>query len=138
MIWWICLAGGLGAVARAGVDSFVARRWEPWRATLAVNLLGSFVLGVASVALTGGWLVVVGAGLPIARHRKVTICARLHMPVGMKWVGAGFCGAFTTFSSACWQAARELGRERARFAVAYSAVTVAGCILAAWLGTTVG
>ena len=111
MIWWICLAGGLGAVARAGVDSFVARRWEPWRATLAVNLLGSFVLGVASVALTGGWLVV---------------------------VGAGFCGAFTTFSSACWQAARELGREQARFAVAYSAVTVAGCILAAWLGTTVG
>ncbi|MDO5677637.1 MAG: CrcB family protein [Propionibacteriaceae bacterium] len=108
MVWLICLAGGLGAVARAGVDLVVARRWEPWKATLAVNLLGSFILGVASVTLTDGWLAV---------------------------VGAGFCGAFTTFSSACWQAARELGRQRARFAVLYSAATIAGCIGAAWLGT---
>lgn len=108
MIWWICLAGGLGAVSRAGLDAVVARRWAPWKATLAVNLAGSFLLGAVSVMLAGQWLVV---------------------------VGAGFCGAFTTFSSACWQAARELGRGRARFAVAYSVVTVAGCIIAAWLGT---
>lgn len=111
MIWLICLAGGLGAVARAGVDAYVARRWEPWKATLAVNWAGSFILGLTSATLEGRGLAV---------------------------VGAGFCGAFTTFSAACWQAARELGRGRVWFAICYSAVTVAGCLAAAWLGVSVG
>ncbi|GAA4890899.1 fluoride efflux transporter CrcB [Tessaracoccus lubricantis] len=111
MIWLVCLAGGIGAVARAGVDLVIARRWAPWKATLTVNVVGSFILGAASVHLTGGWLSV---------------------------VGAGFCGAFTTFSSACWQAARELGRRRARFAVGYSLVTIVGCLVAAWMGTLTG
>ncbi|MBB1484028.1 CrcB family protein [Tessaracoccus sp. MC1865] len=111
MIWFICLAGGFGAVARGGVDVIVARRWAAWKATLGVNLVGSFILGAASVHLSGSWLAV---------------------------VGTGFCGAFTTFSSACWQAAREFGRRRPEIAVGYSLVTIAGCLLAAWTGTLTG
>lgn len=107
MIWLIAVAGGLGAVARAGVDRLVSQRHPGWVATLIVNLVGSLVLGFSSVALSGPALAV---------------------------VGAGFCGGFTTFSSACWQAARELGRRRAGFAVAYSLTTIAGCLVAVWLG----
>ena len=107
MIWLIALAGGLGAVARAGVDRLATLWFPAWTATLTVNLLGSFALGAASAHLDGAAFAV---------------------------VGAGFCGGFTTFSSAGWQAARELGRRRVAFAVGYTAVTVAGCLTAVWLG----
>lgn len=108
MIWLIALAGGLGAVARAGIDRLVTRRLPAWVATLIVNVVGSLLLGVASARLDG-------AALAAA--------------------GAGFCGGFTTFSSACWQAARELGRRRPAFAVGYTLATVAGCLTAVWVGT---
>ena len=110
MIWLVALAGGIGAVARAGVDRLVARRHAAWLATIGINIAGSFILGLASAALTGPALAV---------------------------VGAGFCGGFTTFSSACWQAARELGRRRPWFAVGYTAATIAGCLSAVLLGTLI-
>ncbi|AQP49082.1 hypothetical protein BW730_17885 [Tessaracoccus aquimaris] len=106
-----CLAGGLGAVARAGVDQVVAGRWPAWVGTLLINVVGSFALGVASVS--------VGAA-------------------GLTVFGTGFCGGFTTFSSACWQAARELGRRRIAFGIGYAAVTVAACLTAALLGIALG
>lgn len=111
MIWLIALAGGAGAVARAGVDRFVTLRYPAWIATLGVNLLGSFLLGWATATLSGAVVAV---------------------------VGAGFCGGFTTFSSACWQASRELGRRRLWFAIAYPACTVAGCLGAVALGAALG
>lgn len=110
MLWLVAVAGGLGAVARAGVDRVVASRWPGWVATLGVNVVGSFLLGVASAHLSGEALAV---------------------------VGAGFCGGFTTFSSACWQAARELGRRRWGFAVGYTLVTVAACLAAVAVGSAI-
>ena len=110
MIWLVALAGGLGAVARAGVDRLATLWFPAWTATLTVNLLGSFALGVAASSLSGTALAV---------------------------VGAGFCGGFTTFSSACWQAAREIGRRNIAFAVGYTAATVAGCLSAVALGLAV-
>lgn len=111
MVWLVALAGGLGAVSRAGVDWLTTRRFQAWVATLMVNIVGSFLLGVAASTLTGPALAI---------------------------VGAGFCGGFTTFSSACWQAAREFGRRNWRFAVLYTAVTIVGCLTAVAAGSAVG
>lgn len=74
------LAGGAGSVARYVLDAAVtARRPGPFPvATLVINVLGSLLLGV----LTG--LV-------------------LFQGVGDSWrvvLGTGFCGGFTTFSTA--------------------------------------
>lgn len=106
-----CLAGGLGAVARALVDEVVARRWQPWIGTLLINVTGSLALGFASVTVG---------------------------PAALTVFGTGFCGGFTTFSSACWQAARELGRRRVAFGVGYAAGTIVTCLLAAWVGIQLG
>lgn len=106
-----CLAGGLGAVARAGVDQVVALRWPAWIGTLLINIVGSIALGVASVSVG---------------------------PDGLTIFGTGFCGGFTTFSSACWQAARELGRRRIALGVGYAAATVASCLTAALFGIVLG
>lgn len=107
---WVSLAGGLGALARALVDRLVVVRWPAWWATLGINLAGSFAVGVAAGVLPAAAFAV---------------------------VGTGFCGGFTTFSTASWQVARELGRRRHRFAVAYLAATIGGCLAAAWLGVQV-
>lgn len=107
---WVSLAGGFGALTRALVDRLVAVRWPAWWATLGINLAGSFAVGVAAGVLPAAAFAV---------------------------VGTGFCGGFTTFSTASWQVARELGRRRHRFAVAYLAATIGGCLAAAWLGVLV-
>lgn len=103
----VSLAGGLGALLRALVDRLVATRWPAWWATLGINLAGSFTAGLAAGALPAAAFAV---------------------------VGTGFCGGFTTFSTASWQVARELGRRRYGFVAAYLAATVGGCLAAAWLG----
>lgn len=64
------VGGAAGALARYAVDVALGGR----RATLAVNALGSLLLGAASVRYAAG-----------------------AMPALL--VGTGFCGAFTTFSS---------------------------------------
>lgn len=62
----IALAGGLGAVARLLLDAAVSGRAGgsfPW-GTLAVNLTGTFALGViAGAALGGDWRAVAATGL---------------------------------------------------------------------------
>jgi len=107
-------AGSLGAVARAWVGAAVRRRWpRPGLATLAVNLSGAFLLGL--------W-----AGLP-------------GLPVA--WIevaGAGFLGAFTTFSTwmvevtAAWR-----GGRRGAVVVELGATLALGVALAA-LGFALG
>ena len=105
------LGGGLGAAARHGLGRLVVHRFP--LATLAVNALGSLVLG---------------AGL-----------AALGEPVGPAAEGAarlvfGFCGGFTTFSSFAVQSL-ELGRERsAAHAAANVALNLGLCLGALWVG----
>lgn len=93
---WIALAGGAGALVRFSTDGLIrtfSGRNFPW-GTLAINVTGSFVLGLL-------------AGL--AGHQ--------HIPVDTKLVfGTGFCGGFTTFSTASFEAARLI--EERRYAAA--------------------
>jgi CrcB protein len=79
MIWWVAVAGALGALARFGVHGLVQSRAASQFpcGTVVVNLTGSFVLGL----LVG---LVTYHGLD-ADVRTV--------------VGTGFIGAYTTFSS---------------------------------------
>nr|WP_231980565.1 CrcB family protein [Tessaracoccus coleopterorum] len=56
----------------------------------------------------------------------------------MTVIGTGFCGGFTTFSTACWQVAREIGLRRWRVGVGYAVATIVGCLAAAWLGIQLG
>jgi CrcB protein len=89
----VLAAGALGALARYLVDGAVQDRVEgifPW-GTLAVNVSGSLVLGVvAGLALYHG--------LP-------------GMPTSI--LGAGFCGAYTTFSTFAYETVR-LAEEGSR------------------------
>lgn len=70
---FICLAGGLGAVARYGLSGIAAGRLGSAGGTVVVNLLGSFLLGLVLGTLAGDLAAV---------------------------LGIGFLGGFTTFSTA--------------------------------------
>lgn len=86
-IVFVALGGALGAVARYGTGLALPRDPFPF-GTLAINLLGAFLLG---------WLLLGDAGENNARF----------------FVGVGFLGAFTTLSAysletvALWQGGKQ-------------------------------
>ena len=110
----VCLAGGAGAAARFTVDGLVRARLPgrrvPW-GTLLVNVTGSFLLGV----LTG----LVARGAPGALGAVV---------------GTGFCGGYTTFSTASVEIVRLLREGHLRAAAAYTLGTPVGTLAAAAAG----
>jgi CrcB protein len=108
----VTVAGGLGAVARLIVGGAVqqaARTTFPI-GTVIVNVSGSFVLGlVMSSALTS-------AG-----------------PAWIAIAGTGFCGGFTTFSTASVETSDLLFRKKRLTALTYALVTgIASIAAAAW------
>jgi CrcB protein len=114
MLTWLAVAlgGALGAVGRYGVSLAVPTRPDggfPW-ATLAVNLLGSTLLGAFAGLAVGG---------------------RLGPPAVQAALGAGFCGAFTTFSTFALDAVTLLRGGHFGVAATYLAVNVVGCLLLA-------
>jgi len=79
MLWWVAIAGALGASARYAVHTVVQSRVAglfPW-GTVVVNLSGSFVLGLV-------------AGLVLYQGLDADV---------RTVAGTGFIGAYTTFSS---------------------------------------
>lgn len=84
------IGGALGAVFRYAIGMALAYRSFPW-GTLVVNSLGSFVLGV--IMLSG-----INSDL-------------------LLFMGVGFCGAFTTFSSFSYQTVDLWDRGDHRMAV---------------------
>jgi CrcB protein len=88
----IALAGGFGATSRFIADGLIRtllRRKFPW-GTLVINIVGSFILGL-----------VVGLTL----YRQVSPDLKLI-------VGTGFCGGFTTFSTASFETVRLIEERR--------------------------
>jgi CrcB protein len=107
----LAVAGALGALARYGVGTAVGPRSFPW-ATLGINLVGSFLLGVVvKVGVDRGWPG--STTLPL---------------------GAGFLGAFTTFSTFSVETHALLRDDRLAAAGAYVGASVVGGVLAATLG----
>ncbi|GAC57063.1 protein CrcB homolog [Gordonia hirsuta DSM 44140 = NBRC 16056] len=119
---WIVLGisvfGGLGALARSVQDTLVKDRFgsEFPRGTMAINIGGSFLLGVITGMVVtaeepGPWAVV---------------------------VGAGFCGGYTTFSTAMFEAAVLLREQRWRAATASVVGTLGATVVAAGVGLWLG
>ncbi|CAB4337906.1 unannotated protein [freshwater metagenome] len=80
------------------------------RATLIVNILGAFLLGVV-LALPGEWQIILGVGL---------------------------CGALTTFSGVSLQLHRRLKSSAFGSSLTYSVTLIAGGVIAAGVGLTIG
>lgn len=113
----ICLLGGLGAASRFVVDGLIRARWRQQLpvGTIIVNVFGSFLIGIlASAQITGA------------------------IPASGFAVGAtGFCGAFTTFSTAMVETVRlaQAGHYRRALINAFGTLvlTVAAAALGAFL-----
>lgn len=109
---WIALGGALGSVARALVGRAIPAGLLPW-GTVVANIVGSLLIG---------WL--------MARVLAVDAAgARAHS----FWV-VGVCGGFTTFSTFSWQTVEQMQKGQWLPAAANVLVSVAGCLLATWLG----
>ena len=113
---WIAVAGAAGAVSRYQVEGVVSRLTRgafPW-GTLVVNLSGCFLLGLVFTLLTERFL----------PHPDLRVA-----------VTVGFLGAYTTLSTFAFESLR-LGQDGAMGRATLNVVlSVAGGILAAWLGT---
>lgn len=114
MVWWIMAAGALGTGARYLVGVLVLERFGagfPY-ATMAVNLIGCFLLGMVT------HLHAVPVGSPELRAA----------------VAVGLLGGFTTYSSFNQETLAMLTHGAAGAAALNVAVTLAGGLVAGWLG----
>ena len=118
IVLWVALAGGVGAVARFVLDGLVRSRVASWFpvGTAVVNVTGSFVLGLVT-------------GLALAH----VVPEELRLVVG-----TGFCGGYTTFSTASFETVRLVEQRRVGAAllngVGTLVVTVGVAGLGLWLG----
>ncbi len=110
----VALAGGLGAAARFVLDGLLRARTTHVLpvATMVVNVSGSFVIGLLSGAalwhgLGPGWLVV---------------------------TATGFCGGYTTFSTAMVETVRLVRSDEWGWAVLNAGGTLLLCVVAASAG----
>jgi CrcB protein len=103
---------GVGGIAGALSRHLVGERVETNTLdTLTVNLVGSFLLGALVATPVGDSLLLL--------------------------VGTGFCGAFTTFSSFAFETVRLAETGEGGRAIANAAVTLAGAIVAVFVGALV-
>ena len=113
----VALLGGLGAAARFVVDGTVRARWSRSFpvATLLVNVTGSALIGLLAGAVT-------------------------YHGLGPDWsipAMAGFCGGYTTFSTAMVETVRLVQSGQVRGAVLNAVGTTLACLAAAALGIAV-
>jgi CrcB protein len=119
MLFAIALAGAAGTLARYGVSTLLQRAGStlPY-GTLAVNVLGSFLLGV---------LLRAGAAPPDAPPSAL----RLALTVG-------FCGGFTTFSAFSVETALLLQSGAYARAALYASTSVLLSLAAVFAGFAMG
>ena len=114
---FIALGGAGGALARYWLYVLVHGTSPvkfPW-ATLGVNCLGSFAIGIA-------YVLIVERGAVHPDWRSVTMI--------------GFLGAFTTFSTFSLEALALVEAGQGVAAAGYVALSVAACLVAVWGGVT--
>ncbi len=113
--FWICLGGAAGTGARYALSGWVLLVFGtafPW-GTLAVNLIGSFLLGATMhMALTTNWIA------PALRLALTT----------------GFLGGFTTYSTFNYETLQYFQEKAWLLGFANIAVTVVSCLLAGAAG----
>ena len=115
----VAIGGLLGSVGRYWLSGFVqqASGGEFPLGTLAVNILGSFVVGlVMALSLERG---------------IVQANARILLTIGL-------CGGFTTMSTFSYETVALLRDGEMMLALSNIAATVGSCLAAAWVGQAVG
>jgi fluoride exporter len=117
MIAYIALGGIVGTVARYLVQGVLQTRGGTFpTGTLAINIVGSFLLGFVIRFATGS------AVISPELRGGLTI---------------GFCGAFTTMSTFSYETIRLLGDGEYTYAAVYMGGTILGCLAAVIAGTAV-
>lgn len=104
---WVGLGGAIGSILRYAVGLSLDQSRFPW-GTLAVNLSGSFALGLLLTWASGRWPVAVTVPLAV-----------------------GLLGGFTTFSTFSWESLSLFQSGRPGLAASYLMFTVIGGIGAA-------
>ena len=115
MMWlFVACGGALGAVARYGVSHWLAvpAKVFPW-STLAVNVIGSLLMGVFYVLIVEKYYL---------------------SPQWRPFIMVGFFGAFTTYSTFALEAFLLWQQGQTTHALIYSALSLAGGILPVALG----
>jgi CrcB protein len=108
---WVALGAAFGAPLRYLADrAFNVGRAYPW-GTFAVNVAGSFVLGILVSAPVG--------------------------PVASQILGVGFCGALTTYSTFGLELTMLL-RSRPRIAAVYAGASLIVGLAGAFAGVGIG
>lgn len=114
---WVALAGSAGACARFLADGAIRARTGSRVpiGTVVINLSGSLLLGILT-------------GLVVFHNASTTLTLV---------AGTGFCGGFTTFSTASFETVRLLQQGEIGAAGTNVAVTVVGTLAAAALGMAI-
>ncbi len=116
---WVCLGGAFGSGARYLLSGWVLERFGPAfpSGTLAVNVIGSFLLGALMfLGIEAGML------SPPLRLALTT----------------GVLGGFTTYSTFSYETMRYLQDGAWMLALLNVAITVVACLLASLLGWGLG
>jgi len=114
----VFLGGALGSLLRVWLGHELATGTADWPwVTFAVNASGSFVLGYMAARMQ--------AGVPETKYRRL-------------FVGTGFCGAYTTFSTMQIEILGMVDGGRLGLAVAYAVSSVATGYVAIAFATTLG
>jgi fluoride exporter len=113
--FWVCLGSAVGGGARYLLSEWVSKALGgafPY-GTLAVNLIGSFLIGGLMYA-----------GLEAALLSTTALLA----------LSTGVMGGFTTYSAFSYQTLKSLQNGQWGIASANVAITLCGCLFACWLG----
>ncbi|OIR15001.1 putative fluoride ion transporter CrcB [mine drainage metagenome] len=117
LYFWIALGSALGGVSRFALSGYVAHHFGetfPW-GTLAVNVIGSFVIGFFATVTGPDGRFLVGS-------------------TGRQFFMTGVCGGFTTFSSFSLQTLALARDGEWLGAGANAAGSLVLCLVAVWLG----
>ena len=111
----ICLGGALGTGLRYPVTGVAARGFGPAfpYGTLAVNVLGSFLIGLV---------------------QEIALTTLVPAPTVRLFLTVGVLGGFTTYSTFNYETLQYLREGRAFLALLNVTATLCVCLLTGWLG----
>ncbi len=113
----VCLAGAVGAVARFVIDATFRARYGttfPWP-TVLINITGSLLLGILT-------------GFVLYHHSGKDVALV---------IGTGFCGGYTTFSTAMFETVRLIQQNAWRAALSNMVATTVLTSAAAAVGLAI-
>ena len=114
----VSFAGSFGAVSRFILDGHIRLKYDhsfPW-ATMVINTTGSLLLGILSGVLL--------------RYKGFTDIETI--------IGVGFCGGYTTFSTASFETVRLLERRKYLSAIGQAVGGLLLTVVAASVGIVLG